>query len=136
MAMRYFVIGFSLLCSLGAFILCRQSSSYFDKSRVRAFIKIKSDLICFIFISQSIKAWHGGHPVQVAPQNEHKISLIGLLAHLIAGSLCIRLIYLSIQYGVFSKVTALDPFWNTVDYLAIILCIVGGMTAFNNSKVA
>ena len=81
MAEQFIVIGGSLFFSFGAFYFCRQSCAYYDTLRWNAFLRIRSDFVCWLFISPAIKARNGinrGHLVYVAPQDEHKITALGL----------------------------------------------------------
>lgn len=93
-------IGLDLFVVFVAFYFCRQSSVYYDTLRWTAHIKIRSNLICWLFISQVIKG-RNGRLVYVAPQDEHKMTCIGLLSHLIVDSLAVRFLYVSIQYYFF-----------------------------------
>ena len=112
MAERFIVIGGSLFFSFGAFYFCRQSCAYYDTLRWNAFLRIRSDFVCWLFISPAIKARNGinrGHLVYVAPQDEHKITALGLLSHLIVDSLAIRYILYLFSMDCF-KCSLLMPF--------------------------
>ena len=76
MVERFIVIGGSLFLFFGAFYFCRQSSAYYYSLRWDAFLRIRSNFACWLFISPAIKARRGinrGRLVYVAPQDEHKI---------------------------------------------------------------
>ncbi len=101
MAERFIVIGGSLFFSFGAFYFCRQSSSYYDTLRWTAFLRIRNSFLCWLFISQAIKARKGvnsGRLVYVAPQDEHKITVLGLLSHLIVDSLAVPLAFAALSH--------------------------------------
>ena len=137
MAERFIVIGGSLFFSFGAFYFCRQSSSYYDTLRWTAFLRIRNSFLCWLFISQAIKARKGvnsGRLVYVSPQDEHKITVLGLLSHLIVDSLAIRYIFVSVQYGLF-QMQSFSTVQKALLYLELAAMTAAIASTINQSKV-
>lgn len=137
MAEQFIVIGGSLFFSFGAFYFCRQSSAYYYSLRWDAFLRIRSNFVCWLFISPAIKARKGinrGRLVYVAPQDEHKMTCLGLLSHLIVDSLAIRYIFVSIQYEIF-QMKSLAAVQKALVYLVLAAMTVAITSTINQSKV-
>ena len=137
MVERFVVIGGSLFLSFVAFYFCRQSSAYYYSLRWDAFLRIRSNFVCWFFISPAIKARKGvnrGRLVYVAPQDEHKMTVLGLLSHLIADSLAIRYIVVSIQYGLF-QMQSFDVVQKASVYLVLAAMTAAIASTINQSKV-
>ena len=137
MAERFIVIGGSLFFSFGAFYFCRQSCAYYDTLRWNAFLRIRSDFVCWLFISPAVKARNGiskGRLVYVAPQDEHKMTVLGLLSHLIVDSLAIRYIFVSVQYRLFQMQT-FDAVQKVALYLVIAAMTTAITSTINQSRV-
>ena len=137
MVEQFIVLGVSLYLSFGAFYFCRQSSAYYDTLRWNAFLRIRSDFVCWLFISPAVKARIGiskGRLVYVAPQDEHKMTVLGLLSHLIVDSLAIRYIFVSVQYRLFQMQT-FDAVQKVELYLVIAAMTTAITSTINQSKV-
>ena len=137
MAERFIVIGGSLFFSFGAFYFCRQSCAYYDTLRWNAFLRIRSDFVCWLFISPAVKARNGinrGRLLYAAPQDEHKITVLGLLSHLIVDSLAIRYIFVSVQYGLF-QMQPFDAVQKAAVYLVLAAMTAAIASTINQSKV-
>lgn len=133
----FIVIGGSLFLSFGAFYFCRQSSAYYYSLRWDAFLRMRSNFVCWLFISPAIKARKGmnrGRLVYVAPQDEHKMTILGLLSHLIVDSLAIRYIFVSIQYELF-QTQSLDAVQKAAVYLVLAAMSAAIASTINQSKV-
>ena len=93
--------------------------------------------MCWLFISQAIKARKGmnsGRLVYVAPQDEHKITVLGLLSHLIVDSLAIRYIFVSVQYGLF-QMQSFSAVQKALLHLALAAMTAAIASTINQSKV-
>ena len=137
MAERFIVIAGSLFLPFGAFYFCRQSSAYYDSLRWNAFLRIRSNFVCWLLISQAIKARKGinrGPLVYVAPQDEHKMTCLGLLSHLIVDSLAIRYIFVSIQDELFQTQSP-DVVQKATVYLLFAAMSAAIASTINQSKV-
>ena len=137
MVERFIVIGGSLFFSFGAFYFCRQSSAYYYSLRWDAFLRIQSNFACWLFISPAIKARKGinrGRLVYVAPQDEHKMTILGLLSHLIVDSLAIRYIFVSIQDELFQTQSP-DVVQKATVYLLFAAMSAAIAGTINQSKV-
>ena len=137
MVERFIVIGGSLFLSLGAFYLCRQSSAYYYSLRWDAFLRIRSNFVCWLLISPAIKARKGinrGRLVYVAPQDEHKMTILGLFSHLIVDSLAIRYIFVSIQYELF-QAQSCDAIKKSTVYLVFAAISAAIASTLNQTKV-
>lgn len=137
MVERFIQIGISLFLSFVAFYFCRQSSAYYYSLRWDAFLQIRSNFVCWLFISPAIKARKGvnrGRLVYVAPQDEHKMTVLGLLSHLIVDSLAIRYIFVSIQYGLF-QIQSFDVVQKASVYLLLVAMSAAIVSTINQSKV-
>ena len=137
MVERFIEIGISLFLSFVAFYFCRQSSAYYYSLRWDAFLRVRSNFVCWLFISRAIKARKGinrGRLVYVAPQDEHKMTVLGLLSHLIVDSLAIRYIFVSIQYGLF-QIQSFDVVQKASVYLLLVAMSAAIASTINQSKV-
>ena len=134
---QFIVLGAFFIFPLEYSIFCRQSSAYYDTLRWHAFLRIRSDFVCWLFISPAIKARNGinrGHLVYVAPQDEHTITALGLLSHLIVDSLAIRYIFVSVQYGLF-QMQPFDAVQKAAVYLVLAAMTAAIASTINQSKV-
>ena len=86
-----------------------------------------------LFIARSIKG-KNGRLVYVAPQDEHKMTCLGLLSHLIVDSLAIRYIFISIQYEIF-QMKSLAAVQKALVYLVFAAMTVAITSTINQSKV-
>lgn len=137
MAERFIVICGSLFLPFGAFYFCRQCSAYYYSLRWDAFLRIRSNFVCWFFISPAIKARKGinrGRLVYVAPQDEHKMTILGLLSHLIVDSLAIRYIFVTIQYELF-QIQSFDTVQRATVYLVLAAMSTAIASTINQSKV-
>ena len=137
MVERFIVIGVSLFLPFVAFYFCRQSSAYYYSLRWDAFLRIRSDFVCWLFISPAIKARKGinrGRLVYVAPQDEHKMTILGLLSHLIVDSLTVRYIFVSIQEELFQTQSP-DVVQKATVYLLFAAMSAAIASTINQSKV-
>ena len=55
MAEQFIVIGGSLFFSFGAVYFCKLSSVYYDDLRCKAFIRIRSNLICCFLLRDLLR---------------------------------------------------------------------------------
>lgn len=129
----YLLLAGSLFISLGAFYLCRQNSAYYDELRWGAFFPIKSPFLCRLLISPSIKG-KNGRLVPVAPRNEQKITCLGLLSHLVSGSLAVQCLLVTLQYGLF-QTKHFDSVQKAMASLAIAAMAFAVLGTINQSKV-
>ena len=137
MVERFIVIGGSLFLPFVAFYCCRQSSAYYYSLRWDAFLRIRSNFACWLFISPAIKARKGvnrGRLVYVAPQDEHKMTILGLLSHLIVDGSAIRYIFVSVQYELF-QTQSLDAVQKATVYLLFAAMSAAIASTINQSKV-
>ena len=137
MVERFIEIGISLFLSFVAFYFCRQSSAYYYSLRWDAFLQIRSNFVCWLFISPAIKARKGvnrGRLVYVAPQDEHKMTILGLLSHLIVDGLAIRYIFVSIQYELF-QTQSFEAVQKATVYLLFAAMSAAIASTINQSKV-
>lgn len=77
---------------------------------------------------------NSGRLVYVAPQDEHKITVLGLLSHLIVDSLAIRYILVSVQYGLF-QMQSFSTVQKALLHLALAAMTAAIASTINQSKV-
>lgn len=135
MVMRIFIVCFAIMWSAFCFIMCREYSAYFDLCRCKLHIKLRSEVLSRIFITDSIKAQSGGHRVEVSPWDEHKMLLLGGIAHIIIDPLCLFMIYRSIQYAFFPSEETLHMAFDASNNPMLALGILVVLGTINNSKV-
>ena len=135
MFMRIFIVCYAVIWSVICFQVCRTCSAYFDLAKCKFFIKIRSSLLSGIFIANSIKAWNGGHRVQVKLSDAHKLSVLGGVAHIVIDIFCIFLIYTSIRYALFASKEAFSIVLDTFINLTFTLGVFIGLERINNCKV-
>lgn len=85
---RIFLFFAGTAWSLMCFYLCRCYSIFFDEAKCQIGFRIKSNALCCILIASETKI-PGGRFKGAEFHNANKISLVGLLAHLIIDPICI-----------------------------------------------
>ncbi len=135
MLMRIFIVCFAIIWSAMCFSACREYSAYFDLCKCKLHIKLRSELLSRIFIADSIKSWSGGHRVEVSPWDEHKLLLLGGIAHIIVDPICLFMIYCSIQYALFPSEETWHVAFNTTENLTLTLGVFIVLKTINNCKV-
>ena len=87
--MRLIVILTYLGACCGYLWLCRCFSIFFDEARCQIGFRIKNSDLCWLLIATETKPINCSQSIGATFQNANKLSLVGLLAHLVVDPLCL-----------------------------------------------
>lgn len=115
----------SMLPLLFGFLICRYASSFYSSLRWSKFVTVKNTLLHDLLVASSRKSNKTGRLVSVAYTDCNKMTLLGLVAHLLLDSAGIFVFYFCIRERIFLKDCYLEmmgafAYW-TVCFLVFVI---------------